>query len=70
MFQGDKAYMLTFLIVDLGRDCIIFGYPWFQHFNLDINWPRKHIQGPPFLVADATIDPVELQKHARQFMKR
>jgi hypothetical protein len=28
MFQGGRARMLKFLIVDLGQDWIILGYPW------------------------------------------
>jgi hypothetical protein len=28
MFQGGRARMLKFLIVNLGRDQIILGYPW------------------------------------------
>jgi hypothetical protein len=70
MFQGGKARMLRFLIIDLGRDRIIFRYPWFQQFNPDINWPKKLIKGPFFLAADATIDPIELKTHARQFTRR
>jgi hypothetical protein len=70
MFQGSKARMLRFLIIDLGRDRIIFGYPWFQHFNPDIDWPRKLIKGPPFLAADTMIDPFKLKTHARQFTRK
>jgi Aspartyl protease len=70
IFQGDKAHMLTFLIVDLEQDRLIFGYPWFQKFNLDINWPRKLIKGPPFLVTDATIDLTELMQHTQKYTRQ
>jgi hypothetical protein len=70
VFQGERAQMLKFLIVDLGRDRIILGYPWFQEFNLNIDWPTKFVKGPPFLVADATIAPNDLIMHARTFTCR
>jgi hypothetical protein len=69
MFQGGKAHMLRFLIIDLGRDRMIFGYPWFQQFNLEIDWPKKFIKGPSFLTADMTIDLDELLTYARKFTK-
>jgi hypothetical protein len=37
MFQGGKAKMLKFLIIDLERDHIIFRYPWLQEFNPEID---------------------------------
>jgi hypothetical protein len=70
IFQGDRARMLKFLIVDLGRDRIILGYPWFREFNPDIDWPRKFVKGPPFLAADATIAPNDLITHAKTFTRR
>jgi hypothetical protein len=69
-FQEGKARMLKFLIIDLGRDRIILGYPWFQAFNPDIDWPTKYIKGPPFLAADATIEPTNLIAHTKQFTRR
>jgi hypothetical protein len=69
-FQGGRARMLKFLIIDLGRNRIILGYPWFREFNLDIDWPTKFIKGPPFLAADATIEPNNLLTHAKQFTCR
>jgi hypothetical protein len=68
-FQGGRARMLKFLIVDLGRDRIILGYPWFREFNPDIDWPMKFIKGPPFLTADATIEPNDLVTHTRSLPK-
>jgi gag-polyprotein putative aspartyl protease len=70
IFQGDRARMLKFLIVDLGRDRIILGYPWFREFNPDIDWPRKFVKGPAFLAADATIAPNDLITHAKTFTRR
>jgi hypothetical protein len=70
VFQGGRAQMLKFLIVDLGQDCIILRYPWFRKFNLDIDWPTKFVKGPPFLTADATITPNDLITHARTFTCR
>jgi hypothetical protein len=62
--------MLKFLIVDLGRDRIILGYPWFREFNPEINWPKKFVKGLPFLAADATIEPFELITHSKTFTRR
>ena len=62
--------MLKFLIIDLGRDRIIFGYPWLREFNPEIDWPTKFIKGPPFLTADATIKLNDLIKHANLFTRR
>jgi Zinc knuckle len=70
MFQGGRARMLKFLIVDLGQDRIILRYPWFREFNPDINWPTKFIKGPPFLTADTTIEPNHLITHAKAFTQR
>jgi hypothetical protein len=70
VFQGGRAQMLKFLIVNLGRDRIILGYPWFREFNPDIDWPTKFVKGPPFLAADATIEPNNLITHARTFTHR
>jgi Reverse transcriptase (RNA-dependent DNA polymerase) len=62
--------MLKFLIVDLGRDWIIFGYPWLWEFNPEIDWPTKYIKGLPFLAADAMIEPNNLINHVKQFTRR
>ena len=62
--------MLKFLIVDLGQDRIILGYPWFREFNPTIDWPKKFVKGPPFLAADATIVPSDLVTHAKTFTHR
>jgi gag-polyprotein putative aspartyl protease len=70
VFQGGRARMLKFLIVDLGRDRIILGYPWFREFNPTIDWPKKFVKGPPFLAADATIVPSDLVTHAKTFTRR
>ena len=70
MFQGGRVRMLKFLIVDLGRDQIILSYPWLREFNPKIDWPTKFIKGPPFLAADATIEPNDLVNHAKLFTCR
>jgi hypothetical protein len=69
MFHRGKVRMLKFLIVDLGRDQIIFGYPWLWEFNPEIDWPTKYIKGPPFLAADVTIEPDDLLKHTKLFTR-
>jgi hypothetical protein len=62
--------MLKFLIVNLRRDRIILGYPWFREFNPTIDWPKKFVQGPPFLAADTTIAPSDLVTHAKTFTRQ
>jgi hypothetical protein len=69
VFQGGRAQMLKFLIVDLGQDRIILGYLWFREFNLDIDWPTKFVKGPLFLAAGTTIAPNDLITHARTFTR-
>ena len=61
--------MLKFLIVNLGRDRIIFGYPWLREFNPEIDWPTKFIKGLPFLTADATIELNDLIRYAKLFTR-
>jgi hypothetical protein len=62
--------MLKFLIVDLGKDRIILGYPWLWEFNPEIDWPTKFIKGPPFLTVDAMIEPNNLITHIKAFTRR
>jgi hypothetical protein len=30
--------MQTFFVTNLGKDQVILGYPWLEHFNLQLNW--------------------------------
>jgi hypothetical protein len=32
--------------MNLGKDCIILGYPWFEAFNPNINWKEGRLLGP------------------------
>jgi predicted aspartyl protease len=34
-----------FFITNLGEDRAIFGFPWFQTFNLKVNWKKAKIEG-------------------------
>ena len=36
---------LGFYIANLGRDCLILGYPWFQKFNPGFNWTTSALEG-------------------------
>jgi hypothetical protein len=35
---GSNRQMQTFFITNLGKDRIILGYPWLEHFNPQLNW--------------------------------
>jgi Reverse transcriptase (RNA-dependent DNA polymerase) len=59
--QGDKEKVQTFFITNLGDPRIIFGYPWLYHFQLQIDWQKGSITGPPW-----TLEPV-LWKLARRW---
>jgi hypothetical protein len=36
--RGNKREKLLFLVTNLGKDRIIFGFTWLRAFNPDINW--------------------------------
>src|SRR6267154_4907624 len=42
---NQKRANLPFYIINLGRDRIIFGMPWFQNFEPTISWRNKKLEG-------------------------
>ena len=44
--RGNKKARQHFYVTNLGRDHIIFGYPWCRTFNPDINWTNAQLKGP------------------------
>ncbi len=46
MLQANKKVTGQFYIMNLGRDRIILGYPWFRNFNPQIDWPKYKLIGP------------------------
>jgi len=44
--QGNKKEQTRFYVTNLGRDRMLFGYPWFKKFNLDIDWEKSELKGP------------------------
>jgi hypothetical protein len=42
----NKEKILWFFVTDLGRDRIIFGLPWFKHFDPKINWKKGTLESP------------------------
>ena len=44
--QGNKKERTRFYVTNLGRDRMLFGYPWFKKFNPDINWEKSELKGP------------------------
>jgi hypothetical protein len=51
--QGDKSRVQMFFVTNLGDPHIIFGYPWLYHFQLQIDWWKGTIEGPPW-----TLEPI------------
>ena len=43
--RGTKVEKLGFYVTNLGRDCLILGYPWFQKFNPNFNWETNTLMG-------------------------
>jgi len=39
--QGNKKEQTRFYVTNLGRDRMLFGYPWFKKFNPNINWEKS-----------------------------
>jgi Retroviral aspartyl protease len=44
--RGGQQIWTQFFVTNLGKDCIILGYPWLEAFNLEINWKEGKILGP------------------------
>jgi len=44
--QGNKKERTRFFVTNLGRDRMLFGYPWFKKFNPDIDWEKSELKGP------------------------
>jgi hypothetical protein len=42
---GDKESLQHFYITNLGRDCILLGYPWLSEFNPQIDWTKGEVDG-------------------------
>src|SRR5260370_8546113 len=56
-----KCKMQTFLILDLGEDNMILGYPFLQATNPEINWTEGNIKGTLWA---STEDIAEVRKSA------
>ena len=44
--QGNKKERTRFYVTNLGRDRMLFGYPWFKKFNPNIDWEKSELKGP------------------------
>jgi len=44
--QGNKRECVRFFVTNLGRDRMLFGYPWFKKFKPDIDWEKNKLKGP------------------------
>jgi Reverse transcriptase (RNA-dependent DNA polymerase) len=44
--NGEQRVRTQFFVTNLGKDCIILGYPWFEAFNPKINWKEGKLLGP------------------------
>jgi hypothetical protein len=50
---GKKEKAQKFYITDLGKDCIILGFPWLEEYNPRINWKEGMIEGQPLHISMA-----------------
>jgi len=41
--QGNKKERTQFFVTNIGRDRMLFGYPWCKKFKPDINWDENKI---------------------------
>jgi len=44
--QGNKKERTRFYVTNLGRNQMLFGYPWFKKFKPDIDWEKSELKGP------------------------
>jgi hypothetical protein len=58
---GETEQCLQFFVTDLGKDCMILGYPWLQTFNPDINWTNGKLKGQ--LSVQTTVSKAQQAKH-------
>jgi predicted aspartyl protease len=50
---GQKEKAQKFYITDLGKDCIILGFPWLEEYNPWINWKEGMVEGQPLHITTA-----------------
>jgi len=48
--RGDKEIASQFFVTSLREDRMIFGYPWFEHENLEIDWKAQELKGEPVTI--------------------
>ncbi len=48
--RGEKETAFQFFVTSLGEDRIIFGYPWFEHENPEIDWKAQELKGGPVII--------------------
>ena len=51
MQQGKNQAVQQFYIANLGKDRMIFGYPWLHQFNPPIDWRKKKVTAPPLRIS-------------------
>jgi len=44
--KGNVRKQIHFFVTNLGRDCFLFGYPWFKAFKPNIDWEAGTLKGP------------------------
>jgi len=48
-----------FYITDLAEDCALFGFPWLQEFNPQINWKEGEISDAKVTIHTTNLEPPE-----------
>jgi len=52
--KGNKREHQRFFVTNLGRDRLLFGYPWFKAFKPEIDWEKGTLLGPKCYVLGLT----------------
>jgi hypothetical protein len=70
--RGNKSEELLFLIANLGKDRIIFGFTWLKAFNPKINWMNMTWDDLPIEVATRAVTRacfLGVEDHAKQQLR-
>jgi hypothetical protein len=70
--RGNKSEELLFLVANLGKDQVIFGFTWLKAFNPKINWTNMTWDDLPIEVATCAVTRARflgVEDHARQRLR-
>ena len=64
--QGNLKKKMTFLVSNLGSNCLILGYPWLQEFNPNMDWKEAKIIGSKIRIYTTNLETNE-ERYIRLF---